>query len=82
MMKQAVNFRLSQQTMYALSLLEEKLHASKTRVVEIALQAYAKQKLPLKNTLLAYAGVLGENEAENLLHHIKTNRRNKAGIYL
>lgn len=46
-------------------------------ILKIVLQVYAKQKLRLKNDLLSYAGMLNEDDAEELLKQIKTNRCNK-----
>jgi len=77
-MKQLVNFRLSPQAVYTLLMLEKKLHTTKTAVVEVALQAYAKQNLAVKNPLLAFAGALDADVAKKMLHDIKTNRRNKS----
>jgi predicted transcriptional regulator len=76
-MKQAVNFRLSAQTIHTLYLLEEKMHATKTAIIEVALQAYAKQKLHPHNGLLSFAGMLDNDEANNMLKNIKKSRRNK-----
>ncbi len=77
MMKQPINFRLSLQAIQTFSLLERELHATKTAVVEVALQAYAQRKLSARNPLLAYAGSLDDADAKSMLHHIKTSRHNK-----
>ena len=76
-MKQAVNFRLSNQSLAALSILEEKLHISRTAIIEEAVKAYAKSKITNKNPLLAFAGVLNKQQAEDMLHIIKANKHDK-----
>lgn len=76
-MKRAVNFRLSPQSINLLSILEKKLHTSKTDVVEQALQVYAQKKLTKQNSLLQFAGILDEEEAAEMLAIIKTSRQNR-----
>lgn len=75
--KKPINFRLTQHTVLILSLLEKKLHTSKTAVVEKALQFYANQKLKPKNPLMQFAGAFSDKEADSLLLTIKRDRRNK-----
>ena len=76
--KTAINFRLNRRALLLLSLLKEKLHTSKTDVVEKALQYYASQKLNAKqNTLMQYAGILSEQESDRMLATIKQDRYNK-----
>lgn len=75
--KRPANFRLSHQAMLILIRLEEKLHTSKTAVVEKALEYYADQKLKLRNNLMRYAGILSEKESNTMLSIIKNDRRNK-----
>ncbi|HLD84456.1 MAG TPA: hypothetical protein VI844_01650 [Coxiellaceae bacterium] len=76
--KTAINFRLNRRALLLLSLLKEKLHTSKTDVVEKALQHYASQKLNAKqSTLMQYAGILSEQESDRLLVTIKNDRHNK-----
>lgn len=76
-MKQVVNFRLNSKAISVLSLLEEKLHTSKTSVVEMALLEFAKKNLIKQNNLLEFAGVLSDSEADNMLSDIKTSKHNK-----
>jgi hypothetical protein len=76
-MKQAVNFRLSNQAMTALSRLEDKMHISKTVIVEEALQLYAKKILFPQGKLFEFAGILSDKEADMLLDVIKSNKINK-----
>lgn len=75
--KKPANFRLSHQAMLILVRLEEKLHTSKTEVVEKALQYYANQQLKLNNTLMRFAGIFSEKESDEMLSIIKDDRRNK-----
>lgn len=71
-----MNFRLNTQTTTILSLLEKKLHQSKTAIVEQALKSYAQETLS-HSPLLKYAGKLETQTAEKLLSAIKSNRKNK-----
>jgi predicted transcriptional regulator len=76
-MKQAVNFRLNESTIHALGMLEQKLHCSKTAIVERALQFYAKRELTKQQLIMEYAGVLKASNAEEMLASIKDNKHNK-----
>ena len=75
--KKPINFRLTQQTLLLLTLLEKKLHTSKTAVVEKALQFYANQKLKFDNPVMQYAGIFSEKDTDEMLASIKRDRRNK-----
>lgn len=75
--KKPINFRLTRQTLLLLTLLEKKLHTSKTAVVEKALQFYADQKLKFDNPVMQYAGIFSEKNADEMLASIKRDRRNK-----
>jgi len=76
-MKQVVNFRLSNRAITALSMLQNKMHLSKTAVIEEALQLYAKQKLRQEDKLFEFAGILTDKEAENLLNTVSSNKMDK-----
>ena len=76
-MKHVVNFRLTSQAINTLSILEKKLHTSKTAIVEKALQNYAKKELLSHNPLLAYAGTLDGKEASTMLDSITSSKYNK-----
>jgi predicted transcriptional regulator len=78
MIKHAMNFRLNQQAINILVLLEKKLHTTKTAVIEAALQDFAKRKLAKQNELLSFAGLLKDDEAKDMLQHIRGNRHNKS----
>lgn len=76
-MKHPVNFRLSQRALTALVLLEKKLHASKTAVIEESLQFYAAKKLKSRSVIMKFAGALSEKSSDKMLKVIKKSRRNK-----
>jgi hypothetical protein len=76
-MRTAANFRLSQHSVSVLSILEHKLHKSKTAIMEQALHDYANKKLAHQNPLLAFAGILSESEADTISKVIASSRRNK-----
>lgn len=76
-MKQALNFRLNDQTIGALSILQKKLHCSKTAIIEKAVQSFAKKELAHQHKLLAFAGILNDRDADAMLESIKTEKHNK-----
>jgi hypothetical protein len=75
--KKPINFRLTRQAVLLLTMLEKKLHTSKTAVVEKALQYYADQKLKFDNPVMQYAGIFSEKDANEMLVPIKNDRCNK-----
>lgn len=81
-MKKALNFRLNHQAIILLTMLEEKLHTSKTAVIEESLEYYAKMKLKTKNPLMRYAGILSDGTADKMLVIIKKDRKNKKMVSL
>ena len=76
-MSQMVNFRLKEQTINVLIMLEKKLHYSKTAIVEKALQLYAQKELAKQTRLLKFAGCLNKKEADIMLASIHENKNNK-----
>lgn len=76
-MKKAVNFRLSEQAIAILLLLENKMHTTKTAILESALLEYAKEKTISQNTLMHYAGMLSHQDGDDMLKNIKSRRRKK-----
>ncbi len=76
-MKQVVNFRLSHQAITALSMLEDKMHTSKTAIIEEALQLYAKKVLFPRGEIFDFAGILNDEEADLLLKNIQSSKVNK-----
>ncbi len=74
-MKHTSNFRLSSQAIAALSMLAEKLHMSKTDIVEHAIAEYSLHYT--NHPLLKFAGTLSEKEADIMLNTIYSSRKNK-----
>lgn len=60
-----------------LFLLEKQLRASKTAIVEQALAFYAKKELAGQRSILQYAGILKEQEAQLMLDAIQSSKHNK-----
>lgn len=75
--KRPISFRLKHQTLLILALLGKKLHVSKTTLIETAVAHYAKEKLKLDNSMMRFAGILSDAEADEMLLGIKKDRRNK-----
>ncbi|TAK73117.1 MAG: hypothetical protein EPO11_08940 [Gammaproteobacteria bacterium] len=76
-MKHAVNFRLSTRATTVLSILEKKMHTSKTAIVEKALQFYAQKELSKQSRILDFAGILTDKEADDMLSVIESSNHNK-----
>ena len=76
-MKRAVNLRLEESIILTLNQLANELNTTKTEVIEKALKLFSKTKQKEQNTLLQYAGILKNNEANNLLDDIKDNKNSK-----
>jgi hypothetical protein len=76
-MKQVVNFRLNEKTISVLAMLEKKLHASKTAIVEKALEMYARKELLQQKRILKFAGSLNIKDADTMLACIRENKHNK-----
>lgn len=72
-----MNFRLSKSAATTLTLLEKKLHSSKTAIIEDALMFYAKKKLAQQNQLLQFAGMLNAKEGDEMLEAVQANKHNK-----
>ena len=76
-MKQVCNFRLNEQTISVLGVLQKRLHCSKTAIVERAIQTFARKKMPRHHKLFTFAGILSECEGDAMLNLIKTEKHNK-----
>jgi len=76
-MKRAMNFRLDQQTITTISILEDELSASKTAIVEKAIAHYAKHKLTKQAAYMQHAGCLNEEESQQMIKAIKRGHKNK-----
>ena len=76
-MKRAVNLRLEENIILTLNQLADDLNTTKTEVIEKALTFFSKNKQKEQNNLLKFAGILKNNEANNLLDDIQKNKNNK-----
>ena len=76
-MKHAFNFRFDEKTVVALSVLQKKLHVSKTAVIEKAIHAYVKRELSSQQKLLVFAGILSSEDADAMMDVIKSEKHNK-----
>ena len=77
-MKQAMNFRLSQQANTVLSELTNRLQLSKTEIIERALMRYyERKKKQAVSPLMEFAGILSSKEADFLLESIHESRLSK-----
>ena len=76
-MKRAVNLRLEESIIITLNQLANELNTTKTEVIEKALKLFSKTKQKEQNNLLQFAGILKNNEANNLLNDIQDNKNSK-----
>jgi len=76
-MKRAVNLRLDESVILTLNQLANELNTTKTEVVEKALKLFSKTKQKEQNDLLQFAGILKNNEANNLLNDIQSSKNSK-----
>lgn len=76
-MRQAVNFRMNPESIAILSTLAKSLHQSKTAVVEHALQDYAQQKKRKMSPFLQFAGLLNEEDADEMLTVVRSSKNIK-----
>ena len=76
-MKRAVNLRLEESIILTLNQLANELNTSKTEVIEKALKLFSKTKQKEQNNLLQFAGILKNNEANNLFDIIQSDKNNK-----
>ena len=76
-MKKAVNLRLDENIILTLNKLSKELNTTKTDIVEKALKLFAKTKQKECNSLLQFAGILKDNEAQKMLKCIKEDKNSK-----
>ena len=76
-MKRAVNLRLEESIILTLNQLADDLNTTKTEVIEKALMFFSKTKQKEQDNLLQFAGILKNNEANNLLEDIQKNKNSK-----
>jgi DNA-binding protein Fis len=70
------NLVLDNKVLTTISTLAERLKTTKEDIVKKAVENYEK-KLNKKNPLMSFAGILVEEEADNILSAIYNNRQNK-----
>lgn len=75
-MKQTMQFRLFPETTHLIEQIADTLHVNKTWVVEHAIVEFAKHHHP-QHSLLKYAGILNDTEADEMLTVIKQTKNNK-----
>ncbi len=76
-MKKAVNIRLEESMILTLNQLAKELNTTKTDIIEKALKLFSKNRQKEQKNLLKFAGILKENEAENFLEVIKSDKNYK-----
>lgn len=70
------NLVLDNKLLNTISLLAGRLKTTKEDIVKRAVDSYAK-KITQKNRLMEYAGILAEEEADEILSSIYSNRKSK-----
>ncbi len=73
-MKKTIKLNLDENLILTLNKLAQELHTSKTDIIERAIKLFTKTKK--ENNLLQYAGILKNQEADELLENIK-DKKNK-----
>jgi len=76
-MKRAVNIRLDEQIIYILNQLTQELQATKTEVIERAIELFRKENQIKQNNLLQFAGSLKSSEADKMLQDIQESKNSK-----
>jgi len=76
-MKRAVNIRLDEQIIYILNQLTQELRATKTEVIERAIELFRKENQIKQNNLLQFAGSLKSSEADKMLQSIQESKNSK-----
>lgn len=78
-MKQAVNFRLDQQSIHMLSLLSDELNLTRTEIIERALLRYYERKHKKKlSPLSKLAGSINDEDSKAMLDSINEDKMNKS----
>ena len=70
------NLVVDNKVLTTISALADRLKTTKEDIVKKAVENYEK-KLNKKNPLMSFAGILDEEEADNILSTIYNNRQNK-----
>ena len=79
-MKIAVNMKLKESTISLLDSLSKELTISKTEVVERAIEFYSRDKSIKHNELMAFAGMLDDDSAVDILESITESRVDKGFV--
>jgi hypothetical protein len=70
------NLALDNKLMATISLLAKRLKTTRENIVKEAVNNYA-ESINQKDKFMSFAGLLNEEEADDLLHSIYNNRQNK-----
>ena len=76
-MKKAVNLRLEERIVVLLNQLSEEFQTTKTEIVEKAIERFSKESRKKRNSLMAFAGKLGNKEAGQMLEAIRSDKNHK-----
>lgn len=76
-MKRAVNIRLDETVIYTLNQLSNELHATKTEIIERAIEFFLRHNQIKQNNLLQFAGTLKAVEADKMLCSIREDKDSK-----
>lgn len=67
------NLVIDNKLLNTISVLAKQLKTTKEEILKKAINSYA-QRMKKKNRLMEFAGILNEEEADDLLHSIYSNR--------
>ena len=76
-MKQPVNFRLEGGVIVKIRNLAQELQVTKTEVVERAILFFGEEMLEKRSRILRHAGVLADEDADEMLKSIRGSKRDK-----
>jgi predicted transcriptional regulator len=76
-MKKAVNLRLEERIIVLLNNLSDEFHATKTEIVEKAIEKFSRESKQQQNRLMDFAGKLSEKDAEKMLDAIDKDKNHK-----
>ena len=76
-MKKSINMRLDESIIFLVDKLSKEFNTSKTDIVQSAIKLFYKQKKREKNSLIKYAGILNDKEADNIIKSITDNKTSK-----
>ena len=76
-MKKAVNLRLEERIIVILNNLSNEFHATKTEIIEKAIEKFSKESRQQRNRLMTFAGSLSDKEADRMLDTIQNDKNRK-----